>query len=64
MYEILSAKTLAENIYCFEVEAKRVSARCMPGQFVIVRAMEDSERISRTSKRWKKRWNFYIFKLY
>ena len=48
MYEILSAKTLAENIYCFEVEAKRVSARCMPGQFVIVRTCNSGERIPLT----------------
>lgn len=45
MYKILEAKELAANIFYMVVEAKRVARACLPGQFVIVRAKEDSERI-------------------
>ncbi len=48
MYKILQAKELAASIFLMEVEAKRVAASCQPGQFVIVRADEDSERIPLT----------------
>lgn len=48
MYKIVNAKKLTTNIYLFEVEAKRVAKSCMPGQFVIVRTDEDSERIPLT----------------
>lgn len=48
MYKIVDAKELTTNIYLFEVEAKRVAKSCMPGQFVIVRMDEDSERIPLT----------------
>ncbi len=48
MYKILKAQELAANIYMMVVEAKRVAGTCMPGQFVIVRAREDSERIPLT----------------
>ena len=48
MYQILEARELANNIYLFEVEAKRCAASCQPGQFVIVRTDEDSERIPLT----------------
>ncbi len=48
MYKIVNAKELTTNIYLFEVEAKRVAKSCMPGQFVIVRMDEDSERIPLT----------------
>lgn len=48
MYKILEAKELAANIFYMVVEAKRVAKACRPGQFVIVRAAEDSERIPLT----------------
>ena len=48
MYKIVDAKELTTNIYLFEVEAKRVAKSCLPGQFVIVRTNEDSERIPLT----------------
>lgn len=48
MYKILQAKEIAEKIYLFKVEAPRVSAHCLPGQFVIVRSDEDGERIPLT----------------
>lgn len=48
MYKILEAKELAANIFYMVVEAKRVAKACKPGQFVIVRATENSERIPLT----------------
>ncbi|MBQ6637933.1 MAG: sulfide/dihydroorotate dehydrogenase-like FAD/NAD-binding protein [Lachnospiraceae bacterium] len=48
MYKILEAKMLADNIYKWVVLAPRCASRCEPGQFVIVRAFEDSERIPLT----------------
>ncbi len=48
MYQILSAKKLTENTYSFVVKARRVAARCLPGQFVIVRCDSESERIPLT----------------
>lgn len=48
MYKILEAKELAANIFYMVVEAKRVAKACKPGQFVIVRTDEASERIPLT----------------
>lgn len=48
MFKIVRAEELTTNIYLFEVEAKRVAKAAMPGQFVIVRMNEDSERIPLT----------------
>lgn len=48
MYKILETKELAANIYYMVVEAKRVAKACKPGQFVIVRADEQAERIPLT----------------
>lgn len=48
MYKILEAGKLAGNIYQMVVEAPRVAKRCLPGQFVIVKADEVGERIPLT----------------
>lgn len=48
MYKILETKELAANIFYMVVEAKRVAKACKPGQFVIVRADEQAERIPLT----------------
>ncbi len=48
MYQIKRAEELTNNIFLMEVEAKRVAKSCQPGQFVIVRTDEDSERIPLT----------------
>ncbi len=48
MYKILEAKELTANIFEMVVQAKRVADACLPGQFVIVRTHEDSERIPLT----------------
>ena len=48
MYKILKAGKLAGNIYEMVVEAPRVAKRCLPGQFIIVKADEKGERIPLT----------------
>lgn len=48
MYKILKAEELTTNIYLMVVKAERVAKSCQPGQFVIVRTNEDSERIPLT----------------
>ena len=48
MYEIIKNKKLNSDSYLLEVKAKDVIKNAMPGQFVIVMAKEDSERIPLT----------------
>ncbi|MBQ4241660.1 MAG: NAD-binding oxidoreductase, partial [Lachnospiraceae bacterium] len=48
MYKILEARELAEKTYMMVVEAPNVAHACEPGQFLIVRADEESERIALT----------------
>ncbi len=48
MYQIIEAKELTTNIFMMVVRAERVAKNCLPGQFVIVRATEDGERIPLT----------------
>ena len=48
MYRILQADKLAANIYRMVVEAPRVAARCLQGQFLIAKSDEVGERIPLT----------------
>ncbi|MCR4959897.1 MAG: sulfide/dihydroorotate dehydrogenase-like FAD/NAD-binding protein [Lachnospiraceae bacterium] len=48
MYTILKAEELTANIFLMVVKAPRVAKSCLPGQFVIVRTDEESERIPLT----------------
>lgn len=48
MYKIETKKTLAENIILMDVYAPRIAKSALPGQFVIVRTNETSERIPLT----------------
>jgi ferredoxin--NADP+ reductase len=48
MHRILAAATLAPEVRKLIVEAPHVVRHCGPGQFVIVRATENSERIPLT----------------
>ncbi|PRR79042.1 Dihydroorotate dehydrogenase B, electron transfer subunit [Clostridium liquoris] len=48
MYKIVEKKILAPNIYLMDVEAPRIAKSAQPGQFIIVRADEKSERIPLT----------------
>ncbi len=48
MYRILKKRLLTDNIFLMDVKAERVAKSCLPGQFIIVRADEDGERIPLT----------------
>lgn len=48
MFKILSDRELAQGIFEMIVEAPLVAKSCEPGQFLIVRTSEDSERIPLT----------------
>ncbi|MBO7333424.1 MAG: sulfide/dihydroorotate dehydrogenase-like FAD/NAD-binding protein [Lachnospiraceae bacterium] len=48
MFKILKAEEITTNIFLMVVKAPRVAKTCLPGQFVIVRTDEDSERIPLT----------------
>ena len=48
MYEILNSRVLTTNIYEMVVKAPRIAAHCLPGQFLIVRMDEKSERVPLT----------------
>lgn len=48
MYKIMSKKYLAENILSMDVRAPRLAQKAMPGQFLIVKTNEYSERIPLT----------------
>ncbi len=48
MFEIVKKKKLAENIFLMNVHAPRVAKSARPGQFVIVRVDDRSERIPLT----------------
>ncbi len=48
MYKIIYADKLAANIFRMIVEAPRVARHCEPGQFIIVKADEEGERIPLT----------------
>lgn len=48
MYEIVKKELLALNIVRMEIRAPRTAKSCLPGQFVIVKADEQGERIPLT----------------
>lgn len=48
MYQILSKTEPAANIFTMVVSAPRVAKNCLPGQFIILRADEEGERIPLT----------------
>ena len=48
MYEIVKKELLADKIFEMVVKAPRVAGSCLPGQFLIVRSEEESERIALT----------------
>ncbi len=48
MYRIERVECLAPNIFLMDVDAPRVAKNALPGQFLIVRADEDGERIPLT----------------
>ncbi len=48
MYKIIQKRSLNPTVTLMEVEAPLVARKCEPGQFIILRAKEDSERIPLT----------------
>jgi len=48
MYRILEKRKLNETTVCMKIEAPLVAAKARPGQFVIIRAIETSERVPLT----------------
>lgn len=48
MYEIVSKKELAPNIYLIELDAADIAKKSSPGQFVIIRLDEKGERVPLT----------------
>ena len=48
MYKIVQKRSLNPTVTLMEVEAPLVARKCEPGQFIILRASEDGERIPLT----------------
>lgn len=48
MYKIVKKRALCENVISVEIEAPLVAAHAEAGQFVIIRPLEDSERVPLT----------------
>jgi ferredoxin--NADP+ reductase len=48
MYEIVTKKELAPNIYLIELDAADIAKKSRPGQFVIIRTDEKGERVPLT----------------
>ncbi len=48
MYKLINKQTLGPDLTLYEIEAPRIAKSRQPGQFVIVRALEHSERIPLT----------------
>ena len=59
MYKIIKNEKISENSFLMEVEAEDVIKKAMPGQFVIVMAKEDSERIPLTIYDYDKEKNIF-----
>ena len=52
MFRILTKESVVPNIHLMVVEAPAVAAQIQPGQFVIVRADEDGERVPLSVSDW------------
>lgn len=48
MFKIVSKQQFSEKVYCFDVEAPLIARSCQPGQFIIVRVDDKSERVPYT----------------
>ena len=48
MYRIVKKEALKPTVTLYEIEAPMVAKKAEPGQFIILRALEDSERIPLT----------------
>lgn len=48
MFKIVKKRQLSDKVILMDIEAKRVAKKCLPGEFVIVKANERGERIPLT----------------
>lgn len=48
MNKIIKKEQFSEKVYCFEVEAPLIARSCRPGNFIIVRVDQKSERVPYT----------------
>ena len=60
MYKIIYNKKISSVAYEMLVEAPHIVEKCIPGQFAIVMAQEDSERIPLTIYDYDKEKDYYI----
>lgn len=65
MFNIIEAKTLNKDVKSFKITASRIAKVCLPGQFVIVHATEEAERIPLTIADYSRTegWIRIIFQL-
>jgi ferredoxin--NADP+ reductase len=52
MFKVIAARMLVPNIHLLRVEAPAAASQMKPGQFVILRAEEDGERIPLSVSNW------------
>lgn len=57
MYKILNKRKLNDTVELMEIEAPYVARRCEPGQFVMIRMVEDGERIPLTITEFDRKRN-------
>ena len=48
MYRILKKRKLAEKIWLMDIQADRIAAKCLPGEFLIVKIDKQGERVPLT----------------
>ena len=45
MFKIVKKRQLSDKVILMDIEAKRVAKKCLPGEFVIVKAKNTSHRL-------------------
>lgn len=65
MFKIMEEKVLNKDVKLFRIEASKIAKMCLPGQFVIVHATEEAERIPLTIADYSRTegWITIIFQL-
>ena len=48
MNKIVKKDRFSEKVYCFEIEAPLIAHSCKPGNFIIIRVDDHSERVPYT----------------
>ena len=60
MFEITKKELLGPKVYLMDVVAPRVAQKALPGQFLIVRASQDGERIPLTVCDEDRMWAIHL----